>query len=133
MSLRLRIFFFFWKSEEVFAYHIENFAGSDGFEEIFSPRKVKNDTSTEVPSGSMNRSPSFLAPVDDKESCSCLDPTLASLEAELLESQSNCAELRSSESSSNPHLQHLAQKLETMHRLLARLRDQVYLFFLTPN
>ncbi|CAI9261166.1 unnamed protein product [Lactuca saligna] len=99
--------------------------GSDGFEEIFSPRKVKTDTTTEAPSGSMNRSPSFLAPVDDKESCSCLDPTLASLEAELLESQSNCAELRSSESSSNPHLQQLARKLETMHSLLARLRDQV--------
>ncbi|KAI3688558.1 hypothetical protein L2E82_46208 [Cichorium intybus] len=87
--------------------------GSDGFEEIFSPRKLNSDSE-------VTRSRSFFASLDN-QCCSSLDPTLASLEAELLESQSNCAEL----SISNPCVQLLSQKLESMQRLLATLRDQV--------
>ncbi|KAL8256475.1 hypothetical protein R6Q59_031542 [Mikania micrantha] len=56
--------------------------------------------------------------------------TLSSLETELLDSQSNCAALSaelSNTDASNPHfhtLQHLSQKLETMQRLLTRLRTE---------
>ncbi|XP_071692134.1 uncharacterized protein [Rutidosis leptorrhynchoides] len=97
--------------------------GSDGFEEIFSPRKHRT---------SIDRVQSCLAPLDHNQSSpGSVDSTLASLEAALLDSQSNCANLSaelSNSDSSNPNVdnvQQLAQKLETMQRLLTRLRTQV--------
>ncbi|KAK9072288.1 hypothetical protein SSX86_008721 [Deinandra increscens subsp. villosa] len=99
--------------------------GSDGVEERLSPTKQ----STDAKPPSFDRGQTSVAPPDNKGSS--VDSTLSSLEAELLDSQSSCATLYSELStsdSSSPHfhsVQRLAQKLESMQRLLTRLRTQV--------
>ncbi|KAI3717883.1 hypothetical protein L1987_69791 [Smallanthus sonchifolius] len=99
--------------------------GSDSVEERFSPRNQSTDTKRP----SIDRGQTSISPPDNQ--CSSLDSTLSSLEAELSDSQSNCATLfaeLSTSDSSNPHchnVQHLAEKLESMQRLLTRLRTQI--------
>lgn len=102
------------------------FAGSEGFEEIFSPRNLSTDTK----SPSFARGQSLLA--SPHIQCrSSFDSTLSSLEEALLDSQSNCAtlsaELNTSESSKPQvhNIEQLAQRLESMKELLMKLRTQV--------
>nr|GEV74475.1 hypothetical protein [Tanacetum cinerariifolium] len=109
--------------------------GSEGFEEIFSPRNLSTDTK----SPSIARGQSSLASPHIQRRSS-FDSTLSSLEEALLDSQSNCAtlsaeltncatlsaELNTSESS-KPHvhnIEQLAQRLESMKELLMKLRTQ---------
>nr|XP_043639619.1 uncharacterized protein LOC122610718 [Erigeron canadensis] len=99
--------------------------GSEGLEEIFSPRN--QNTPNKRPSVDCGQS--SLAPPDNPSSS--LNITLASLEAALSDSQSNCATLSArldTSDSSNPHVhnvQELTQKLESMHTLLMKLRSQL--------
>ncbi|KAI7747150.1 hypothetical protein M8C21_033329, partial [Ambrosia artemisiifolia] len=95
--------------------------GSEGFD-IFSRRDSNGSSVGLIPS-------SLLA--SDNRHSSPSDPTLSSLEAALLDSQSSCAvlaaELSSSESSKH-HLnsvEELSQKLERMQKLLSELQSRV--------
>ncbi|KAF5796457.1 putative UHRF1-binding protein [Helianthus annuus] len=98
--------------------------GSDGVEKIFSPGKQITDAKP----SSFDHGQTSDSPPDNQCSSSSLDSTLSSLNAELLDSQSDCATLcaeLSTSDSSNPRVQQLAQRLESMQRLLTRLRTQV--------
>ncbi|KAK1440012.1 hypothetical protein QVD17_05837 [Tagetes erecta] len=96
--------------------------GSEGFDNIFSHRDSNGSSVSLIPS-------SLLA--SNRQHSSSLDPTLNSLEAALLDSQTNCAalvtELSSSESSKQylHSVEQLAQKLESMQKLLSKLQDRV--------
>ncbi|XP_071697173.1 uncharacterized protein [Rutidosis leptorrhynchoides] len=98
-----------------------NNLGSDGFDKIFA--RGSN-------ASSVGLSPSSLVASDNQLSSS-FNSTLASLEAALLDTQSNCASLASELSrseSSKPHLHsvdQLARKLESMQKLLTKLQSQV--------
>ncbi|KAJ0765700.1 putative UHRF1-binding protein [Helianthus annuus] len=98
--------------------------GSDGVEKIFSPGKQITDAKPP----SFDHGQTSDSPPDNQCSSSSLDSTLSSLNAELLDSQSDCATLcaeLSTSDSSNTRVQQLAQRLESMQRLLTRLRTQV--------
>lgn len=96
--------------------------GSEGFDKIFSPKNLRSDSNAS--------SPSSVA-TSDNQRPSSFNSTLTSLEVALLDSQTNCAALAdelSSSESSKPHLhsvEQLAQKLESMQKLLSKLRAQV--------
>ncbi|KAI3675525.1 hypothetical protein L1987_85115 [Smallanthus sonchifolius] len=96
--------------------------GSEGFDNIFSRRDSNASSGSLIPS-------SLLA--SDNRHSSSPDPTLNSLEAALLDSQTNCAALVAELSSSESSKQHLhsveqlAQKLESMQKLLSKLQTQV--------
>ncbi|KAI3753873.1 hypothetical protein L2E82_25937 [Cichorium intybus] len=91
--------------------------GSEGFDKIFSPGNHSNGSS--------------LVASDNQHSSSSFNSILTSLEATLLDTQTNCAALTANLSGSesmNPHLhsvQELAQKLESMQKLLAKLQTQL--------
>ncbi|KAI7737695.1 hypothetical protein M8C21_011867, partial [Ambrosia artemisiifolia] len=96
--------------------------GSDNVEDRSSPSKQIPDAKPP----SFDHGQTSVSPQDNP--CSSLDSTLSSLDAELLDSQSDCAALcaeLSAPDSSDPRfhsVQQLAQKLESMQRLLTRLR-----------
>ncbi|XP_024976311.1 uncharacterized protein LOC112514213 [Cynara cardunculus var. scolymus] len=91
--------------------------GSEGIEEIFSPRKGSSGDNSIGPGDPFGSA---------DNNCSSIDSTLASLEATLLDSQSICSSLSSEVTTSNLHtVQQLSQKLESMHRFLMKLRNQV--------
>ncbi|PWA56832.1 hypothetical protein CTI12_AA415010 [Artemisia annua] len=100
--------------------------GSEGFDKIFSPENPRRDSTA----SSVGMSPFSLVASDNQHSSS-FNSTLNSLEAALLESQTDCAalvtELSSSESP-KPHIhsvEQLAQKLESMQKLLFKLQNEV--------
>lgn len=100
--------------------------GSEGFDKIFSPENPRRDSTA----SSVGMSP-FSVVASDNQHSSSFNSTLNSLEAALLESQTDCAalvtELSSSESP-KPHLhsvEQFAQKLESMQKLLLKLQTEV--------
>ncbi|XP_076889635.1 uncharacterized protein LOC143540469 [Bidens hawaiensis] len=96
--------------------------GSEGFENIFSCKDSNGSSVSLIPS-------SLLA--SNNRQSSSPDPTLTSLEAALLDSQSDCAALVAELSSSESSKQHLdsveqlARKLESMQKLLSELQTRV--------
>nr|GEU40276.1 hypothetical protein [Tanacetum cinerariifolium] len=100
--------------------------GSEGFDKIFSPENPRRDSTA----SSVGMSPISLVASDNQHSSS-FNSTLNSLEAALLESQTDCAALvneLSSLESPEPHIhsvEQLAQKLESMQKLLLKLQTRV--------
>ncbi|GJS18379.1 chorein [Tanacetum coccineum] len=99
--------------------------GSEGFDKIFSPENPRRDSTA----SSVGMSPFSLVASDNHSSS--FNSTLNSLEAALLESQTDCAALvneLSSLESPEPHIhsvEQLAQKLESMQKLLLKLQTRV--------
>nr|GLL22599.1 uncharacterized protein LOC109188219 isoform X1 [Ipomoea trifida] len=100
--------------------------GSDGFERIFSPEKLTKSSSSISCTG---HSPSSNRRCGNRNSS--LDATVVSLEESLSETQARCAALgeglHSLETSAEQleNFKQLAQKLESMQKLLLQLRTQI--------
>ncbi|XP_044473218.1 uncharacterized protein LOC123201719 [Mangifera indica] len=93
--------------------------GSEGLEQIFSPKHSRGNTGRSTPAFFTNESP-----------IATLESTLASLEKAVLDSQAKCAALITNVDSSESSIDHLSnikqlsEKLESMQSLLARLWTQ---------
>nr|GMC70124.1 uncharacterized protein LOC109188219 isoform X1 [Ipomoea batatas] len=100
--------------------------GSDGFERIFSPEKLTKSSSSISCTG---HSPSSNRRCGNRNSS--LDAMVVSLEESLSETQARCAALgeglHSLETSTEQleNFKQLAQKLESMQKLLLQLRTQI--------
>ena len=100
-------------------------AGSEGFDRIFTPEKLSRGSSPS--SIGFNLSSDTNGGIRD----SCLESTLSSLEEMVLDSQAKCAALTSEIGSPEfsaenlRNVKKLSQKLESMQKLLMRLRTQI--------
>ncbi|XP_027063939.2 uncharacterized protein [Coffea arabica] len=99
--------------------------GSEGFDRIFTPEKLSRGSSPS--SIGFNLSSDTNGGIRD----SCLESTLSSLEEMVLDSQAKCAALTSEIGSPEfsaenlRNVKKLSQKLESMQKLLMRLRTQI--------
>lgn len=100
-------------------------AGSEGLDRIFTPEKLSRGSSPS--SIGFNVSSNTNGGIHD----SCLESTLSSLEEIVLDSQAKCAALTaeignpefSAENLGN--VTQLSQRLESMQKLIMRLRTQI--------
>ncbi|XP_020277117.1 uncharacterized protein LOC109851412 isoform X2 [Asparagus officinalis] len=99
--------------------------GTESLDKIFTPEKLSRRSSN----NSISFTPKHNAIGSPAPNCS-IESTIASLEAEILESQASCSALISELSSSEPpdhvkEMKQLQQNLESMQILLTRLRTMV--------
>ena len=99
-------------------------AGTDGFDQIFSPKKLSRVGS---PSSILSPSSRLIK----ETSPTSMESTVYLLEEAILDSQAKCAAIVTDLSSSESSLRHLAdikqlkQKLESMQNLVNQLRTQI--------
>ncbi|GAA0141357.1 hypothetical protein LIER_02516 [Lithospermum erythrorhizon] len=100
--------------------------GSEGFDKIFSPRRLSRGSS---PS---SIGPSTASSVVDSGRSSGLSYTVSSLEEVMLEAQTKCAAISAAMSTSttseaplDDHVKDLRQKLASMQKLLQNLKSQI--------